>query len=408
MKPVEEHLAECLAAVEVLAPVGLAPVDALDCVLAEDVVAEVDLPGFDNSSMDGYAVTLPDVVGATPDHPVTLPVVADIAAGSREPRRISAGTAARIMTGAPLPAGAEAVVPVEWTDRGVVRVEIAQAPRAGQYLRAAGEDVRAGETVLRAGTRLSPRHVALLAAVGRSRVQVRPRPRVVIVSSGSELREPGHRLGYGQIYDANGYGLAAAATELGALARHVGIVADDAREVTAMLEDQLSRADLLITSGGVSAGAYDVVKEVLSQLGTVRFDKVAMQPGMPQGFGTIGPDRTPIFTLPGNPVSALVSFEVFVRPVVRKLWGENQLHRHSVVAEAGQEWRSPEGKRQFVRGRLQRRPEGPPVVTPVGGQGSHLVADLAEANCLAVVPEQVTQVRPGDALRCMLLDRVHR
>jgi molybdopterin molybdotransferase len=155
-------------------------------------------------------------------------------------------------------------------------------------------------------------------------------------------------------------------------------------------------------------GAYDIVKEVLSQLGTVRFDKVAMQPGMPQGFGTIGPDATPIFTLPGNPVSAMVSFEVFVRPVIRKMFGEANLHRHSLVAQASQGWFSPEGKRQFVRARLQRRADGTAVVTPVGGQGSHLVADLAEATCLAVVPEPVTEVHPGDALRCLLLDRARR
>jgi molybdopterin molybdotransferase len=408
IKPVEEHLADCLAAVSVLPTLGLAPLDALDCVLAEDIVADVDLPSFDNSSMDGYAVTMPDVAAATPSRPVSLPVVGDIAAGSRDHLRLSPGSALRIMTGAPMPAGADAVVPVEWTDGGVARVQIQRAPAAGQYVRSVGEDVRKGEVLLREGIRLSPRQVSLLSAIGRSRVRVRPRPRVVVLSSGSELMEPGRPLGYGQIYDSNGYGLAAAAAELGAVARHVGIVADEPREFSAMLEDQLVRADLLITSGGVSMGAYDIVKEVLSQLGTVTFDKVAMQPGMPQGFGTIGPDATPIFTLPGNPVSAMVSFEVFVRPVIRKMFGEANLHRHSLVAEATQGWFSPEGKRQFVRARLQRRADGTAVVTPVGGQGSHLVADLAEATCLAVVPEPVTEVRPGDVLRCLLLDRTRR
>jgi molybdopterin molybdotransferase len=408
MKPVEEHLAECLSAVSALPVLTLAPLDALDCVLAEDVVAGVDLPAFDNSSMDGYAVTMPDTAAGALGQAVTLPVVADIPAGSREPLRLSSGTAARIMTGAVMPAGADAVVPVEWTDGGIARVEIRRAPSAGQHVRAVGEDVRTGEVLLRAGTRLNPRQVALLAAIGRSRVQVRPRPRVVILSSGSELLEPGRPLGFGQVYDANGYGLAAAATELGAVARHVGIVADDPLEFSSMLEDQLMRADLVITSGGVSMGAYDTVKEVLSRLGTVRFDKVAMQPGSPQGFGTVGSGTTPIFALPGNPVSSLVSFEVFVRPVIRKMFGEANLHRHSLVAEVAQGWSSPPGKRQFARARLQRRSDGTAVVTPVGGQGSHLVADLAEASCLAVVPEPVTEVRPGDTLRCMLLDRVRR
>lgn len=408
MKPVEEHLAECLSAVSALPSLALTPLDALDCVLAEDVVSEVDLPAFDNSSMDGYAVTMPDVAVAASGRAVTLPVVADIPAGSREPLRLTSGTAVRIMTGAPMPAGADAVVPVEWTDGGIAQVEIRQAPSAGQYVRSVGEDVRTGEVLLQEGTRLNPRHVALLAALGRSRVRVRPRPRVVILSSGNELLEPGRPLGYGQIYDANGYGLAAAATELGAVARHVGIVADDPLEFSTMLQDQLVRADLMITSGGVSMGAYDTVKEVLSRLGTVRFGKVAMQPGSPQGFGTVGLEATPIFTLPGNPVSSLVSFEVFVRPVIRKMSGEANLHRHSLVAEVTQGWNSPPGKRQFARARLQRRGDGTAVATPVGGQGSHLVADLAEANGLVVVPEHVTEVRPGDTLRCMLLDRVRR
>jgi molybdopterin molybdotransferase len=408
MKPVEEHLADCLSAVQPLPPIALAPLDALDCVLTQDIATTVDLPAFDNSSMDGYAVSMSDVAAVTDDRPVTLPVVADIPAGSTEPLRIAPGTTARIMTGAPLPAGADAVVPVEWTDRGQARVEIRQAPVAGQYVRTVGDDVRAGQLVLRAGTRLTPRHVGLLAAIGRARVMVRPRPRVVVVSTGSELMEPGRPLGYGQIYDANGYALAAAAMEIGAVARHVGIVVDDARELLGLLEDQVVRADVIVTTGGVSAGAYDTVKEVLSRLGTVRFDKVAMQPGMPQGFGTIGPDSTPIFTLPGNPVSAMVSFEIFVRPVLRKLWGEKVLHRHSLVAEVTEGWRSPEGKRQFARARLQRRQDGTALVTPVGGQGSHLIADLAEATCLAVVPEDVTQVRAGDSLRCLLLDRGRR
>jgi molybdopterin molybdotransferase len=185
-------------------------------------------------------------------------------------------------------------------------------------------------------------------------------------------------------------------------------VPDDPREFRTVLTDQLALADLVITSGGVSMGAYDTVKEVLSRLGTVRFDKVAMQPGSPQGFGTVGADATPIFTLPGNPVSSMVSFEVFVRPVIRKMFGEVNLHRHSLAAEVTRGWVSPSGKRQFARARLQRRDDGTAVVTPVGGHGSHLVGGLAEANCLAVVPEQVGEVRAGDTLRCMLLDRVRR
>lgn len=406
MRPIEEHLARCLAAVEALPAAELDLSDVLDCVLAEDVATGIPLPVFDNSAMDGYAVATADVGAATPDRPVALPVAADVPAGSRQELRLAPGTAVRIMTGAPLPAGTGAVVPVEWTDGGTDTVRIRQAPEAGQYVRSAGEDARPGQVLLREGTRLSPRHVALLAAIGRDRARVRPRPRVVVLSTGAELVRPGHPLGPGQVYDVNGPGLAAAATELGAVVHDAGIVPDDPEGVLSVLAGQLSRADLLITSGGVSAGAYDVVKEVLSGLGTVRFDKVAMQPGMPQGFGTIGPDSTPIFTLPGNPVSSLVSFELFVRPVLRTLWGQPEPHRPSVTAETAVGWVSPARKRQFVRARLERRAGGPPLVRPVGGQGSHLVADLAEANCLAIVPEEVTQVRPGDSLHCLLLDRV--
>ena len=405
MRHVEEHLAECLAAVSPLPALDVALLDALDCVLAEDVESPIALPTFDNSSMDGYAVVADDVVAAGPEAPKVLPVVADIPAGFAEPLRLLPGTAARIMTGAPMPFGADTVIPVEWTDAGVAAVQLYRPGVPGQFVRRAGEDVSAGETVARAGVRLTPRHLALLAAVGRNRVLVHPRPRVVVISTGSELVAPGRPLPPGGVYDSNGPGLTAAALELGAEARHVGIVDDDPNTVLEMLEDQLTRADLLITSGGVSAGAYDAVKAVLSRLGTVRFERVAMQPGMPQGFGTIGPDNTPIFTLPGNPVSSMVSFEVFVRPVLRKMWGEIALHRQLVQAAVSQGWASPAGKRQFVRAALERREDGHTTVRPVGGHGSHLVADLADAACLAVVPEEVTEVKPGDVLSCMLLDR---
>jgi len=212
----------------------------------------------------------------------------------------------------------------------------------------------------------------------------------------------------GRIHDANGYGLTAAALELGALATHGGIVPDREDVVLAALEAALGDADVLITSGGVSAGAYDTVKAVLRRLGTVTFEKVAMQPGMPQGFGTLGDRETPIFTLPGNPVSSMVSFEIFVRPVLRKLAGEISLHRHVVPAVSALPWSSPRGKRQFVRAVIERRSDGVSVVSPVGGQGSHLVADLADATCLAVVPEQVTEVTIGMTLNCILLDRARR
>jgi len=321
MKSVDQHLTDLLSGIEAISPLDLQLLDAHGCILSEAVVADVDLPAFDNSSMDGYAVRVADVAHASETNPVELPVVGDIAAGSQSVYSVQPGLSTRIMTGAPIPAGAEAVVPIEWTDQGLASVSITRAPKLGQYIRRAGEDVRSGELVLDSGTRLGPGQIGLLAAVGRDRVKVRPRPRVVILSTGSELVEPGQPTRSGQIHESNSYILTTAAREAGATVFRVGIVPDDPHQLMDAIEDQLIRADLVLTSGGVSVGAYDVVKEVLSRLGTVAFEQVAMQPGKPQGFGTIGPDSTPIITLPGNPVSSYVSFEVFVRPVIRKMLG---------------------------------------------------------------------------------------
>ena len=400
---VDEHLARILSVVRPLAPLDLSLIDAHGCVLDEDVVAPAPLPGFDNSSMDGYAVRTADLV----DLPVVLPVVGDVAAGPASPLRVQPGLCVRIMTGAALPEGADAVVPLEMTDGGTSHVRIDAAVEAGAYIRRIGEDVAAGETVLTRGTVLSSAQVGLAAAIGRGRLLVRPKPRVVVVSTGSELVEPGAAMGRGQIVDANSFALTTAAVEAGAQAYRVGIVPDEPRTLLATLEDQLVRADVLITSGGVSVGAYDVVKEVLSRLGTVAFDKVAMQPGMPQGFGTMGPDSTPVFALPGNPVSALVSFEVFVRPALRRMIGAEPLERPRVSAVTTEPLTSPRGKRSFLRVQLETRGNGYRV-TPVSGPGSHLLAGMARANGLAVIPEEVTQVKAGEPVTVMLLERRSR
>ncbi|MDQ3431358.1 MAG: molybdopterin molybdotransferase MoeA [Actinomycetota bacterium] len=404
MRSVDEHLASVLAAIGPLAPFDLQLLDAHGCTLAEDIVAGWDLPPFDNSAMDGYAVRLADIAQASESSPAMLPVVGDIAAGSSSVNTIQPGLTARIMTGAPLPTGAEAVVPVEWTDGGVATVRITRPPTPGQHIRRRGEEVTAGTTVLRAGTRLGPAQIGLLAAVGRASVVVRPRPRVVVLSTGSELVEPGAQVGPGQITDSNSFMLTTAAREAGAIAYRVGIVPDEPRRLLERIEDQLIRADVVVTSGGVSVGAYDVVKEVLGRLGTVAFTRVAMQPGMPQGFGVIGSERTPIFTLPGNPVSSFVSFEVFVRPALRRMVGVEPLHRPMVSAVCREGVSSPPGRRQYVRARLDVSGERH-LVAPVGGAGSHLVAQLAQANALIVVPEDVTVVSPGDAVQVMVLER---
>ncbi|MCX4526291.1 molybdopterin molybdotransferase MoeA [Streptomyces sp. NBC_01551] len=442
---VDEHLADILAAIRPLEPIELQLLDAQGCVLVEDVTVPVALPPFDNSSMDGYAVRVADVQGASEEFPAVLTVIGDVAAGSGELPTVGPGQAARIMTGAPLPPGAEAVVPVEWTDGGTGggaasgmtpasaapegaagEVRVHRAAEARAHVRSRGSDVQAGDLALAAGTVLGPPQIALLAAIGRGAVRVRPRPRVVVLSTGSELVQPGEPLTSGTIYDSNSFALAAAARDAGAIAYRVGAVSDDADTLRATIEDQLIRADLLVTTGGVSVGAYDVVKEALTSVGGsgsggsagsagsdgsadedvagggVDFRKLAMQPGKPQGFGSIGPDHTPLLALPGNPVSSYVSFELFVRPAIRALMGLPDVSRPSVraVLKADKALGSPAGRRQFLRGRYDAESG---TVSPVGGSGSHLIAALAHADSLMVVPEEVTSAEPGAELEVILL-----
>jgi molybdopterin molybdotransferase len=307
------------------------------------------------------------------------------------------------MTGARVPTGCDAVVPYEWTDRGVAKVRITRAPTQHQHIRVAGDDVVEGDQLLEHGTVLGPRHLGLLAAVGRSTVRCRPRPRVVVISTGSELRDPGSSLGHDSIYDGNSYLLAAAARAAGAIAYRVGIVPDDPRTFTDALSDQLVRADLVVTSGGVSEGDFDVVKEALSSLGSVWFGGVAMQPGKPQGFGTIGEDQTPIFTLPGNPVSAYVSFETFVLPAIRRMMGKLPYSRPLTRARLTHGLSSPDGKQQMVRAAWESD-RGGAFVSPVGGHGSHLLGDLAASNAIVVVPADTTALKAGDMVHVLKLD----
>ncbi|WP_392753262.1 gephyrin-like molybdotransferase Glp [Streptomyces sp. LN590] len=428
---VDEHLEDILAAVRPLEPIELQLPEAQGCVLVEDVLVEIALPPFDNSSMDGYAVRTADLEGASEEFPAVLTVIGDVAAGSdglSGDQTVGPGEAARIMTGAPLPAGAEAVVPVEWTDGGTGggpadtmrahsrapqdaggEVRVHRPVEARAHVRARGSDVQPGDLALRAGSVIGPPQIGLLAAIGRSTVKVRPRPRVVVISTGSELVQPGEKLTGGQIYDSNSFALTAAARDAGAISYRVGAVTDDADMLRATIEDQLIRADIVVTTGGVSVGAYDVVKEALSAVGDadepgsgIEFRKLAMQPGKPQGFGSIGPEHTPLLALPGNPVSSYVSFELFVRPAIRTLMGLKDVTRPTVRAtlKTDSTLSSPSGKRQFLRGTYDAE-EG--TVTPVGGSGSHLIAALAQADALIVLPEDVTSAEPGTVTEVILL-----
>jgi molybdopterin molybdotransferase len=401
MISVEAHLADILSTVQRLSPIQLGIPEAEGCVLAEDIAASQPLPPFDNSAMDGYALIAADIADASEDTPVRLRVSGEVAAGDTGAYAVTPGSCLKITTGAKLPAGADAVVPVEDTDGGVAQVAIRISARPGDSVRYSGGDARQGEVLLPAGTRLGPMQIAVLAASGRARAEVYPRPRLVVLSTGNELTEPGRSLAPGKIWDSNSYMLMAAAHEAGCLAYRYGPIPDDPLEMLPAIEDQLLRADLIVTTGGVSMGGeHDVVKETLSRLGTVRFSKVAIQPGMPQGFGTIGEDRTPIFTLPGNPVSAYVSFQLFVRAALGALQGEPNRRLPMVPATVTGPLRSPPGRRSFLRGVLDPA-EG--TVIPLTGQGSHQIATLGRANALIVVPEWVVQMQEGDSAEVLVL-----
>ena len=396
----EDYRRDVLVRISALEPIELGLLEAHGCVLAEDVVADADVPAFVNSAMDGYAVAS---AGLDPDQP--LPLAGEVAAGRPFEEMLPPGAAVRIMTGAPLPEGADAVVPVEQADESDGEVRLHVTPRAGDHVRPAGGDVQAGTTALTAGRRLQAADIGMLAAVGRSRVLAHPRPRVAVIATGDELVEPGTALGPGQIHDANSFTLTAMAREAGAAATRSQIVGDDRRQLSEAFEGALTNADLLLTSGGVSAGRYDYVKEVLAQVGDVAFHKVGMQPGMPQAFGFVGGEgspRIPCFGLPGNPVSAFVSFEVLVRPALRRMQGRADLNRPRVTAVLEERVTSPPHKVSFLRVRL-RRDGAHWLARLTGPQGSGLLHSAVAADGLAEVPVDRTELEAGEPVVVHLL-----
>jgi len=388
-RTVEEHQ-RVVAALLVPTPVIRLPlVECAGLALAEPITAAVPLPPFDNSGMDGYAVRSADIAQASAEAPVTLPVTEDIPAGRTDSPVLQPGTAHRIMTGAPIPPGADAVVPVELTDSGHHQVQI-YAPRSpGDSVRPAGGDVLRGDEVLPAGAVLGPAQLGVAAAVGYAELPVHRPVRVLVLSTGSELVVPGTPLQHGQIYESNGTMLAAAVREAGGQAQLMHFVPDDVDALEAALAPRLAGIDLLVTSGGVSAGAYEVVKSAMTGQG-VEFGKVAMNPGAPQGVGRYR--GVPVTAMPGNPVSASVSFEVFVRPALRAAMGL-PAQRPRAMARLTESLESPGDKRQFRRGTFD---PAAGTVTPVGGPGSHLLGALARSNCLIDIPVSTTSLEAGE------------
>jgi molybdopterin molybdotransferase len=402
LRSIEDHLEAVLATVRPTTVAEVTLGEALGGTLAEPVRANVDLPGFTNSAMDGYAVRAADCARATSDDPVVLPVVGDIAAGDTRLLSLEPGRCWRIMTGAPLPEGADAVVPVEESDGGTAAVALRLAPEVGRHVRRRGEDVSAGAEILPAGAVVTPGRLALLAAANVPRVRTHTTPCVAIISTGDELCEPGTVLGHGQIVDSNSLMLEALVRASGAEPLRLRRARDDAVALRSALSEAAAAGDLVLTTGGVSMGAYDTVKEVLSASGSVEFARVAMRPGMPQGHGVLGARATPLITLPGNPLSAMVSFHVFVLPVLAalqgRLTGPGSWRAGALPARAGAGWRSVEGKTELTRVTLR---DG--EAWPASGQGSHMVGALARADALAIVPPEVSAVAEGDVVSCIPL-----
>jgi molybdopterin molybdotransferase len=399
VRSVEEQQAIVMASAVAPRPVRVPIAESQGLMCAEEVVNDNPLPGFDQAAIDGYAVRSVDVQGG-PEGEIVLPVTGVIEAGARMPSRLQPKQAALVHTGAPMPTLADAVLPLRWTDGGQNRVRVLRGVRSGAYVRRTGDDVQPGDVAVRAGAIIGPAQVGLLAAVGRERVLVHPRPRVTVMSVGGELVDVTRTPGPGQVYDVNSYALAAAARDAGAEANRVGIVGSDAKELREAVELQLNRAEVIVIAGAVGGAAAENLRAVLSSLGEMEVTRVAMHPGSVQGFGQLGPEGVPTFLLPTNPVSALVVFEVMVRPLIRLSLGKRHPMRRVIRARTLAPITSVAGRTGFLRGQLLRdQDSGEYLVEAIGeapGGSSHLLASLAEANCLVMVPSDVVEVPAGE------------
>jgi molybdopterin molybdotransferase len=406
---VQEALAAVLAGVSVLPAEQVPLLDGLGRVLAQDVVAQDSLPPFANSAMDGYALVAGDLVGVSQENPAALRVIGDVAAGVMPTVEVVPGTAVRIMTGAPVPLGADAIVPVEdtnevWRNRErplPSQIEVSRSVKAGDYIRHPGEDIQSGQTILEQGHILRPQEVGVLASLGISQVSVIRRPKVAILATGDELLEIDQPLQPGKIRNSNGFTQAAQVLALGAEPIQLGIAGDTETAVRQKLQAGLeAKADLFISSAGVSVGAYDVVKAVLEQEGNVGFWRVRMRPGKPLAYGSY--HGIPYLGLPGNPVSAMVSFERFARAAILKMAGHQKLDRPTVQAIVQSEIHS-DGRESYIRSVVARTNEHYQAAT-TGDQGSHIMTSLVKANALLIIPEGVRYVAAGTSLTAWMID----
>ncbi|MFT4043776.1 MAG: molybdopterin molybdotransferase MoeA [Gordonia sp. (in: high G+C Gram-positive bacteria)] len=430
MRSVEDHLAQVTAAAVVPRPVRVAISEAQGLMCAEEVVTERPMPAFDQAAIDGYAVRAVDVSLAGVAAPeslddfdaggadvvdlesgepivVSLPVVGELRPGARTPTRLQPRQAVRVETGAPMPTLADAVLPLRWTDGGASRVKVGHGVDSGDYVRRIGDDVAPGDVAVRAGSIIGPAQVGLLAAVGQPRVLVHPRPRLSVIAVGSELVDIDRTPGPGQIYDVNSYALAAAARDAGADVNRVGIADREASQLREVVEAQLIRSEIVVICGAVGGSASRAVADALAELGELEIVRIAMHPGSVQGFGRLGRDEVPTFLLPANPVSALVAFEVMVRPLIRIALGKRNPMRRIITARTIGPIASVAGRKGYLRGQLMRDERSGEYLVQVLGASptgsSHLLAELAEANCLIIVEPDVDELRTGDEVEVAFL-----
>jgi molybdopterin molybdotransferase len=399
MRAVEEARDNVLERIQALAPIELHLQEAHGCVLASNVIAELDIPGFSSSAMDGFAVRASDVAAARTESPVALAIAGRARVGQQPEATVGAGEAVRIATGAPIPAGADAVVPIEQAVADEYQVQILRGVPEGKNVRPAGQDVKAGQVLVPQGRRISSPELGLLASSGHASVLVYPRPRVVVLSTGDELVEPSRPAPFGMVRDANSYTLFGGLREVGAVPYLAGIIRDDVDALRDEVLGLAARADCFISSGGVSVGERDVVKRAFFRRGDIDFYRVAMQPGMPQAFGMI--DDTPYFGLPGNPVSVFVSFEVFIRPALLRMMGRKDIFRPEIMAVLESDISGPKDRTQFARVRVWRE-RGEWRVASTGPSASNLLATVTKANGLAIIPPGIDTAAAGSRVRVML------